>query len=377
MSVDKTSFSSSISIEDKVQSAAKVAVVESMKIKKDERVLIITNPQPDVLTISQALYDAVLDVDAKPTMIVQPRKTILDFAEDAVLSAIRSNPDVLISMSDNKLGKDYICIKDPIEYEGKKIDNYFHYLIESKQTRSFWSPGVTAEFFAQTVPIDYSRLQDEAKRVKAVLDKAEKVYITTPGGTDLEMGLKDRVAFLDDGDFAAPGRGGNLPAGEAFISPELGASHGTIVFDGSMAVKGGTVLCTKPIHTRVENGFITSVEGDEEARILLETITEGEKNALEYESAGKLPKGLGEPYRSNARNLGELGIGLNPAATITGNMLVDEKAYRTCHIAIGSNYDEDARALIHLDGIMRNPTIVAVDSNGNETVILKDGDLAV
>ena len=61
--------------------------------------------------------------------------------------------------------------------------------------------------------------------------------------------------------------------------------------------------------------------------------------------------------QKNARNIGELGIGLNPAASINGNMLEDEKAFHTCHFAIGQNYDNDAPSLIHLDGVVRNPTI--------------------
>ncbi|MBR0098408.1 MAG: peptidase M17, partial [Treponema sp.] len=69
------------------------------------------------------------------------------------------------------------------------------------------------------------------------------------------------------------------------------------------------------------------------------------------------------------------GIGLNPAATIAGNMLEDEKAFRTCHFAIGENYDNDAPALIHLDGVVKNPTIIFIYENGSERVILKDGEL--
>jgi len=107
----------------------------------------------------------------------------------------------------------------------------------------------------------------------------------------------------------------------------------------------------------------------------LQTITEAENNAAEFEGAGKLPAGSGKVYASNARNIGELGIGLNPRAIISGNMLEDEKAFRTCHFAIGMNYDDDAPSLIHLDGLVKNPTITAVFDDGHEQVIEKDGNL--
>ena len=98
---------------------------------------------------------------------------------------------------------------------------------------------------------------------------------------------------------------------------------------------------------------------------------------FEYEKNGKLPEGQGEIYKKNARNIGELGIGLNPAASITGNMLEDEKAFRTCHFAIGENYDNDAPSLIHLDGVVRNPTITLTYDDGSTRTILSDGTLQI
>ena len=56
-------------------------------------------------------------------------------------------------------------------------------------------------------------------------------------------------------------------------------------------------------------------------------------------------------------------------------MLIDEKVYKTCHIAIGSNYDNDAQALIHLDGLIQQPTLSVLSSSGEWTEVLKNGDL--
>ena len=94
------------------------------------------------------------------------------------------------------------------------------------------------------------------------------------------------------------------------------------------------------IRSYYEKGYIVSIEGGEEASALLETVTLAEKNAWEYEKTGKIPEGMGAEYAKNARNIGELGIGLNPKASVSGNMLEDEKAFRTCHFAVGHNYDD-------------------------------------
>ncbi len=357
-------------------SAADIAVKDVLKVKPGERVLIITNPAGDVAEISYALYDAALRAEGLPVLMFQPVKTQLDFAADEVIGAIGAAPDVLISMSHEKLGKDKKAIINPLTTEdGKSIDNTFHYLMATGKTRAFWSPGVTKELFAKTVPIDYDRLKKEADAVDEILTRADYVTITSPGGTDLKIGLKGRKAMLDNGDFSEPGAGGNLPAGETFISPELGTSNGRLVFDGSISLYNGDMLLKEPVDIKVVDGFVADIKGGKGAELLLETIRLGEKNAIEFEKEGKIPSGSGEVYKKNARNLGELGIGLNPAAGIVGNMLGDEKAYRTIHIAIGANYDEDAKALIHCDCLVKEPTVTAVYPDGTEVVFLKDGDL--
>jgi len=137
----------------------------------------------------------------------------------------------------------------------------------------------------------------------------------------------------------------------------------------------GDALLETPIVVQVSDGFVTDIEGGEEAARLKKTIADAEAKSLAMEKEGKLPEGEGSVYRRNARNIGELGIGLNPAAVITGNMLEDEKAFRTCHFAIGENYDSDAPALIHLDGVVREPTIEITYEDGSVRTVLQNGDL--
>ena len=58
-------------------------------------------------------------------------------------------------------------------------------------------------------------------------------------------------------------------------------------------------------------------------------------------------------------------------------MLEDEKAFKTCHFAIGQNYDGDAPSLIHLDGVVRNPTIVITYKDGSAFTALENGELKI
>ncbi|MDR2718682.1 MAG: aminopeptidase [Treponema sp.] len=359
-----------------LQKAAQIAVEVSLKVQKGEQVLIISNPRSDAAAIAEALYDASIDAGGRPVLLFQPVKPQLAFAEPAVIAAFGAQPEVVISLSDEKLGKDPAGIASPYEYDGVKYDHIFHLNMYGKKScRSFWSPSTTVESFIRTVPIDYAQLQRRCAAIKQILDEAVEVHVTAPGGTDITIGLRGREAKSDDGNFSTPGSGGNLPAGETFISPENLTAKGRICFDGSISVNEGDLIISTPIECLVEDGYVNKILGAGEAACLLNTIEAAERNAFEFERDGKLPPSFGEIYARNARNIGELGIGLNPAARITGKMLEDEKAFRTCHFAIGHNYDEDAPSLIHLDGLVKNPTITAIFDNGTTQFIEKDGEL--
>ncbi|WP_318714026.1 aminopeptidase [Treponema sp.] len=363
--------------EKKEKTPAQTVVEDVCKIKKDEKVLIIANPETSY--ISQELYKASIAAGAKPVLAYQPKKTSGDFCEESIVGAIKSEPDVIFSISEIKLGKDEKAIQTPYVMEdGTKYDNTFDWLLNGKKTiRAVWTPGLTEDMFNRTVNIDYKKLGENCAKLCKKFENAESVHVTAPGGTDITIGLKGRKGMVDDGDFSKPSTGGNIPAGETFISPAVGTSEGVIVYDGSMTFSDGDAILETPITCKVEKGFITDISGGDEAKRLLKDITQAEKDSIKMEDSGKLPKGQGQIYSKNARNIGELGIGLNPAANITGNMLEDEKAFRTCHFAVGENYDGDAPALIHFDGVVREPTIIIKYTDGTEATVLENGDLRI
>lgn len=363
--------------ENKLQNASQVVISDVMKIKKGERVLVIANPA--TLNIALQLYNAAQKANASATLIVQNDKTSFDNANEETLAAIASEPDVCFSISNIKLGKDPHATAKPYKTEdGQEYNHIFDYLLDGKKTmRSAWTPGITEDMMIRTAAIDYEQLKKRCHVLDEKFKNAVSAEITSPSGTDIIIDVHGRKLMFDDGDFSQPGMGGNIPAGEVFISPVVGKSNGKIVFDGSMTFSDGDSILNTPITCDVKDGFVSAINGGEEATRLLKTVTEAEKRAVEYEKDGKLPQGQGEIYKKNARSIGELGIGLNPQAKITGNMLEDEKAFHTCHFAIGENYDNDAPSLIHLDGVVKNPTIVLTYANGEKCEILKDGVLQI
>ena len=354
---------------------SRAAAEEILALKKGERVLIISNPAKEVTEMSMALFDSALEKKASPSLIFQKTKGQFDFAEEEVIKAISASPEVVLSISEDKLGKDRFGMKHG--YKGKhRYDHIFTKLYEEKHIRGFWSPGITNDMFRRTVPIDYSQLRSDCKRVIKMMSSGVSARVTAPGGTDLVIGTRGRKPFADDGDFRKRGQAGNVPSGEAYISPELGKATGTIAFDESIVLHEGEIVIKKPIMAEIRKGFITSITGGLEARKLEEAVRLGERKAREGGKDGTIRPEKDASYSKNARSIGELGIGLNRKAKIVANMLEDEKVYGTCHFAVGSNYDNDAEALIHLDGIVKRPDIIIIDRWGREKLMMENGRLA-
>ncbi|HUV61820.1 MAG TPA: aminopeptidase [Thermoplasmata archaeon] len=355
--------------------AANAAVEDVLSVKRGERFLIISNPNPETRDIAMSLYDAALIAKASPVLAFQGEKGQFDYTEEEIVKALSAEPQIVLSISKDRLGMDRHGLKHG--YKGKRrYDNLFDMLYSEGRMRAFWSPGITVDTFSRTVPIDYTVLRNDCKRVSRALSKAETIRVTSPSGTDVTIGAKGRAPKSDDGDFRRPGSAGNVPSGEVYLSPAIGSTNGVIAFDGSIALNEGEVVIRKPIVTEVKDGFVKSITGASEATQLKKSIRSGEVNAQRMGKKGELKQSEAEKYRRNARAIGELGIGLNRKAKIVANMLEDEKVYGTCHFAVGSNYDGDADALIHLDGLVKSPTITVFEgSTRRERQLMVDGKL--
>ena len=201
------------------RSASQVVCQDVVKIKKGEKVLIIANPL--TRNIAFDLYEASEELGATTSLIFQKDKTSFDNANDEVIAAIESKPDVCFSISNIKLGKQPSAIAKPYTTEnGEEFTHIFDYLLDGvKCMRGVWTPGITEDMMNRTANIDYKLLQTRCKKLDEVFKGGKFVTVTSPSGTDVTISIDGRDLLFDDGDFSKPGTGGNIPAGEVFISP--------------------------------------------------------------------------------------------------------------------------------------------------------------
>ncbi len=189
---------------------------------------------------------------------------------------------------------------------------------------------------------DYQEIAAITRRLKTHLQDKDQVHITTPLGTDLTCSIAGRDIKEDTGLIHQSGQFGNLPAGECFVAPLEDSAEGVLVVDKSFP----ELVVKQPVSMIFEKGRVVAIEGGAEAQELLRRIEYGEQ--LEH----------GE----NCRIIAELGIGTNPKARLTGNLMTDEKVMGTIHVAIGDNaspsYGGVNPAPIHIDGVVGQPTLV-------------------
>jgi len=201
-------------------------------------------------------------------------------------------------------------------------------------------PGVTAELLARLMSADFDRLTQRSQAVARLLDDADEAHLTCPRGSDLRLDLSGRAAISDHGDLTAAGAFGNLPCGEGFIAPRDG--EGTLV---ASSVPGPGVVRDDPVTLTVAGGRLVEGEGGHAPAYLSQLDAHGH----------------------DGRNLAELGVGTNEHATLTGNILEDEKILGTVHVAFGASASIGGTVAVpvHLDVVVLDPTLTV----GGTTVV--------
>ncbi|MFZ0548429.1 MAG: hypothetical protein WAM60_23475, partial [Candidatus Promineifilaceae bacterium] len=144
-----------------------------------------------------------------------------------------------------------------------------------------------------------------------------------------------------------------------YVPPLKGTAEGTVVIDGSVT---NYVFSEKDeIIVHFANGALESFDPPDHPA----------SKILEEQIARARDLGDVEP-----NFLCELGIGMNTAVKhLSGGTLMDEKAYKTAHLAIGTNLEfggEVEAPNIHEDLVFHNPTILV---DGQE--IVREGELVV
>ena len=306
---------------------AKTAVETCMNIKPEETVLIVTDTGK--LKIAEAFAYAATAVGAKTVITVMEKMSRSgEEPPRPVAEAMKASDVVLIPTSRSLSHTD---ARRNATREGVRIASM---------------PGITEDMMSiGGLTADYHEIAELTHKVAEIVEKGKTVEVSTPSGTNLTMSIEGRTPQRDTGLYHNRGEWGNLPAGEVCLAPVEGTTQGTLVIDSMGAI------VKQPVQISVEEGWARDFKGQDATR-LMEMLKSVDENAF---------------------NIGELGIGTNPKARVTGAVLEDEKVLGTVHIALGDNTSYvggHTKSGIHLDGILFQPTVKV-----NEQLIMRDGKL--
>lgn len=292
--------------------AVATVIERSLAVKPDEDVLVIVDP--GTRAIGEALRDAAAAAGADAVLAIMDERETDGTEPPPPIAAALSACDVFIAPTSRSLS----------HTQARKRAS-------DTGVRGATLPGVTAEMLARVMAVDFVTMARRSHAVAELLDGASSAHVSCPLGTDFELDLSGRAGLADDGDMTAPGSFGNLPAGEGFIAPRGG--EGTI-FASSLAPLG---LSDQPAQLTVKAGHIVAAE-----------------NGLGPEYLKRL-----QAHGELGTNLAELGIGTNDRATLTGNVLEDEKILGTVHVAFGASagIGGTVSVPIHLDVVVLDASL--------------------
>jgi leucyl aminopeptidase (aminopeptidase T) len=289
--------------------AVQTVLGRCLAVRDGEEVLVIADPDRERLGLE--LLTAARALGADGSLIVLPPDPRRGFEPPRAVAAAFSACDVFIAPCEPSLSHT-VARKAASE----------------KGIRGATLPGVTEDMLARLMSADFDAMAKRCAAVAQLLSQADEAHLTCPLGTDFRLDLRGRDGIADDGDLTADGVFGNLPCGEGFIAPAGG--EGTIVAQTEPL----TGLQGEPLRIEVRDGA------------LAEATNPTFLAALDAHA----PKG---------RNLAELGVGTNDQATLTGNVLEDEKILGTAHVAFGASagIGGNVTVPVHLDVVVTDASL--------------------
>jgi len=206
-------------------------------------------------------------------------------------------------------------------------------------------PGYTRALFEDpAIMVDYHAQLPLTRSVSNAFSMGRKVRVRSKVGTDIWLNILGREGNCCPGFVNEQFGLGSPPDIEANVSPIEDDSEGVVAVDGSVTTDELGLLET-PIFLHVKGGKIVRFESENAEYVrLCETIFSRVGSPLAYV-------------------LAECGVGLNPLARLTGNMLTDEGMLGCVHFGFGSNSTVGGLNDVpfHLDFVIRNASLCVDD----------------
>jgi len=326
--------------DERFDKLAKLLVEYSIRLKRNETVLIEAFDIPDEMTV--ALVRAVRNAGGVPFAQVyhaRVNRALAVEASDRQLNVMASHELTRMKKMDA-----YIAVRgshniteladvppDKMQLIGKKMRP----VQDQRVKRTKWvvlrwptpsmaqlagmSTEAFEDFYFDVCTLNYRKLQPGMKALKRMMEKTNRVEIKAPG-TDLTFSIKGIPAIICRGDR-------NIPDGEVFTAPVKDSVEGQVTFNAPSIYQG---TAFDGVRLKFKRGKIIDASSNETKKL----------NKILDSDAG-------------ARYIGEFSLGFNPRVfQPMRDILFDEKIAGSFHFTPGQAYEEadnGNRSQVHWD----------------------------
>src|SRR5213596_2813826 len=201
------------------------------------------------------------------------------------------------------------------------------------------------DFYFEVCTLDYRKPQPGMKALKALMEKTDRVEIKGPG-TDLRFSIKGIPAVICGGDR-------NIPDGEVFSCPVKDSVEGHVTFNAPSIYQG---IAFDGIRLEFKNGKIIDATSNETKK----------RNKILDSDPG-------------AHYIGEFSLGFNPRILHPmRDILFDEKIAGSFHFTPGQAYEEEDnsnRSQVHWDMVnIQRPSYGGGEIYFDRKLIRRDGE---
>src|ERR1700704_2695086 len=345
---------------------AKLLVEYSIRLKRNEKVLIESFDVPDEMTI--ALLRAVRKAGGMAFVQIQRAQVNRALALDATERQL--NLASAHELARMKKMDAYIALRGsnnvtelsdvPVE-QMKLLTKKMRPVIDQRVKKTKWvvlrwptpsmaqlagtSTEAFEDFYFDVCTLDYRRLQPGMKALKALLERTDRVEIKGLG-TDLRFSIKGIPAVICGGDR-------NIPDGEVFTAPVKDSVEGHVSFNAPTIYQGASF---DGIRLDFRRGKIVEATSNE-------------------------PKKLNDILDSDAgaRYIGEFSLAFNPRILQPmRDILFDEKIAGSFHFTPGQAYEEadnGNRSQVHWDMVsIQRPEYGGGEIYFDGKLIRRDGE---
>src|SRR5881394_1496857 len=326
--------------DERFDELAKLLVEYSIRLQRNETVLIETFDIPNEMTI--ALIRAVRKAGGVPfaqTYQTRVNRALAFEASDRQLNlmaghelarmkkmnayiAVRGSNNIT-EMSDVPAEKMKLVAKRMRAVQDQRVKKtkwvVLRWPTPSMAQLAGMSTQAFEDFYFEVCTLDYRKLQPGMRALKALMEKTDRVEIKGPG-TDLRFSIKGIPAVICGGDR-------NIPDGEVFTAPVKNSVEGHITFNAPTIYQS---IAFDGVRLDFRQGKIVEATSNQTEKL----------NKILDSDAG-------------ARYVGEFSLGFNPyVLEPMRDILFDEKIAGSFHFTPGQAYEEadnTNRSQVHWD----------------------------